>query len=197
MFCVSCGKEIAEGSRFCTNCGTPIETQTQPQTVQPQILTSPPVNTYQNRGTVPIYQQINVNIPQQPAEYKTKWATVRIVIGIITVGLFSLFQLQSCVACAGESVQSIISDEEGTSGTTGYIVSYFFLIAGILSIVCRKSKGGSIAAGIVFAFCGLFLLQEDFSYFKDLAFYCFISFAFCITMIISGILQKAGTRNNA
>jgi len=192
MFCGNCGKELPENAQFCGNCGKPLTTAL-PQKNE----TSPPVNAYQDSGAVPVYQQpvpfqqqININIPQQQAEYKSKWITARVVIGIITIGLFSLFQLQSCVACAGEAVQNVFSDEEDTSGSTGYVVSYFFLIAGIVSIVCRKSKGGSIAAGIIYGLCGLALSTENFSYFQDLAFYCFISFAFCITMIIGGILEK-------
>ena len=192
MFCGNCGKELQENAQFCGNCGKPLV----PALPQNNI-TPPSVNAYQDNDEVPVYQrtvpfqqQINVNIPQQPVEYKTKWATVRIIIGIITIGLFSLFQLQSYIACTAESVQSVFSDEAGSSGTTGYIVSYFFLIAGIVSIVCKKSKGGSIAAGIIYALCGLALSTEDFSFFQDLAFYCFLSFACSATMIISGILQK-------
>ena len=195
MFCGNCGKELPENALFCGNCGKSLAPAL-PQKIE----TPPSVNDYQNRGAVPVYQQpvpfqqqININIPQQPVEYKSKWITARVVIGIITVGLFTLFQLQSCLACAGEAVQNVFSDEEDTSGTTGYVVSYFFLIAGIVSIVCRKSKGGSIAAGIIYGLCGMALISENFSYFQDLAFYCFISFAFCITMIIGGILQKTKT----
>ncbi|MFA1644513.1 MAG: zinc-ribbon domain-containing protein, partial [Enterobacteriaceae bacterium] len=25
MFCVKCGKEVKEGTKFCTNCGTEME----------------------------------------------------------------------------------------------------------------------------------------------------------------------------
>lgn len=38
MFCANCGKEVADGLRFCTNCGTPVTAQQQaavpPQTPQ-------------------------------------------------------------------------------------------------------------------------------------------------------------------
>jgi len=192
MFCTNCGNQIDEGVKFCTVCGKPLASAL-PQKVE----TTPPANAYRDSGAVPIYQQtvpfhqqININVPQQPIEYKTKWETPRVVIGIITVVLFFLFQFQSCVAGAGETLQSIFSDSAGTSGSTGYVVSFFFLIAGIVSIVCRKSKGGSIAAGAVYAICGMALVQEDFSFFKDLAFYCFISFVFGGILIIGGALQK-------
>jgi len=193
MFCVNCGNQIDDGVNFCTVCGKPLASAL-PQKVE----TAPPANAYRDNGAVPIYQQtvpfqqqININVPQQPIEIKTKWETPRVVIGIITVVLFFLFQVQSCVAGADESLQSIFSDSAGTSGTTGYFVSFFFLIAGIVTIVCRKSKGGSIAAGIVYAICALILTQEDFSFFADLAFYCFISFVFGGILIIGGALQKS------
>jgi hypothetical protein len=164
MFCTTCGAQIADGATFCTQCGKPT-------------------------GTPPVYQQ---NMPmQQPIVPKTKWETPRLVIGIITIVLFFLLQFQSCVAGVGESLQSIFFDEAGTSGLTGYLVSFFFLIAGIVSIACRKSKGGAIAAGIIYAICGISTINKDFSYFQDLAFYCFISFAFAVVMIIGGIVQKS------
>ena len=32
MYCKNCGNEIAEGSRFCSQCGSPVpETQAQPE----------------------------------------------------------------------------------------------------------------------------------------------------------------------
>jgi hypothetical protein len=139
-------------------------------------------------------QQINIAIPIQqtvPAPIpKTKWEVPRVVIGIMSMVLFFLFQIQSCAASAGEFVQSIFSDEAGTSGSTGYICSFFFLIAGIVGIVCRKNKGGAIAAGVIYLFCGFATVGEDFSYFVDLAFYCFLSFIFAGIMIIGGIAQR-------
>jgi hypothetical protein len=195
MFCTNCGSKLADNQKFCTVCGKPLSVS------PPRIIDapSPPVTTYHHNGAAPLYQQplpfqqqINIQIPQQPAAYvyKTKWETPRVVIGIITIVLFFLLQFQSCVAAGGEILQSIFSDEAGTSGMTGFIISFFFLIAGIVSIVCRKSRGGSIAAGIIYAVCGLVTVNEDFSYFQDLMFYCLLSFVFATVMIISGASQK-------
>jgi ABC-type multidrug transport system permease subunit len=194
MFCTNCGSKLADNQKFCTVCGKPLSVS------PPRIIDAPnlPVTTYQNNGAAPLYQQplpfqqqINIQVPQRSAEYKTKWETPRVIIGIITIILFFLFQFQSCVAAGGEVLQSIFSDEVGTSGMTGYVTSFFFLIAGIVSIVCRKSRGGTIAAGIIYAICGLVTVNEDFSYFQDLVFYCFLSFVFAGIMIIGGALQKS------
>jgi uncharacterized membrane protein YvbJ len=114
MFCTNCGNQINEGINFCVHCGKPLT-----PALSQKIETTPPAAAYRDRGAVPIYQQatpfhqhININVPQQPAVYKTKWETPRVVIGIITVVLFFLFQFQSCVVSAGESLQSIFSEPE-------------------------------------------------------------------------------------
>jgi hypothetical protein len=139
---------------------------------------------------LPMRQQININVPLQMPARITKWATPRLVIGIITIVLFFLLQFQSCVAGIGESVKSLVSEDSGTSGAIGYAASFFFLAAGIVSIACRKSKSGSVAAGLVYALCGAAMSAGDFSYFPDLAFYCALSFVFAAIMLIGGIVQK-------
>jgi hypothetical protein len=195
MFCTKCGKKLNDNAKFCTQCGTVVKLATQLQDKQEKLLQSmtkslPQYPQYTNQYPIPFQQQININMPQQQIIQKTKWETPRLVIGIITIVLFFLLQFQSCVASFGESLRSILSDEAGTSGMTGYICSFFFLIAGIVGIVCRKRKSGAIAAGIIYAICGFATINEDFSYFKDLAFYCFLSFVFGGIMIIGGVIQK-------
>jgi hypothetical protein len=192
MFCANCGRKLEGGKNFCAGCGKPVSGSVPQKYTMP----GPPANMFPQNVTAyqqpaPLQQQINIHIPQQPAEHTTKWQTPRIVIGIITIVLFFLLQFQSCAAGIGESLQSLFSEEAGTSGITGYMCSFFFLIAGIVSIACRKSKGGSIVAGSIYALCGLVLINESFSYFQDLAFYCFLSFVFGGIMIISGALQNA------
>jgi hypothetical protein len=165
-FCTKCGTKLNEGVKFCTGCGNAVGgVSNTPVTPAPQ---------------------------QQPVKPNKKWETSRTVIGIITTVLFLLLFLQSCAVSAAESLQNVFLDEaqEKISGRIGFFVSFFFLIAGILSIVCRKSKGGSITAGIVYAFCALVMLGVGFSDFPDLEFYCFISFVFSAVMIIGVIVQK-------
>ncbi len=80
MFCKKCGNELADGAKFCTGCGAPVETaaveettvlqsetpqveyaqpaEPQPQYVQPQQVTY----TDYNAG----YQNYNYNQPAQP-----------------------------------------------------------------------------------------------------------------------------------
>jgi len=207
MFCHNCGMQLDDGLKFCLACGTSVSvplpaqnavtTPDTPPVPLPPVPNAPslaPYNTARSatayQQNAPFQQQINIHLTQQ-ATITTKWATPRTVIGIITIGLFFLFQFQSCAASVGESLKSISSETTGTSGATGYVVSFFFLIAGVISIACRKSKGGSIAAGIVYALCGLVLVNQDSSYFRDLEFYCFLSFIFAGIMIIGGALQES------
>lgn len=183
MFCGNCGNQMQETAVFCTNCGakTGVTEQTVPQIRPPS---SP---TQFNNVMPPYYQQININMPQ---EQKVKGQTPRVVIGIATIVLFFLMQLQSCVASVYEGFANILSETKTDAGQTGYFMSFFFLIGGIVSIVCRKSKGGSIAAGAIYAFCGIGTAGADFSIFQDLAVYCFLSFVFAAILIIGGIRQK-------
>jgi uncharacterized OB-fold protein len=198
VFCTNCGTKLPDDSMFCSNCGNPVSVP--PFVVQkpgvipaahipsmgsphPRQVQAPPY------GQIPVQQQINITLPP-PERVKSKWETPRVIIGIVTVSLFFLMQFQSCVAGVGESIAGLFSENAGTSGATGYIASFFFLAAGIVSIVCRKSKGGSIAAACIYIFCGLMISSEDFSYFGDLLVYCFLSFAFGVIMIIGGVTQK-------
>jgi hypothetical protein len=198
MFCTTCGNKIADNSKFCAAkfcavCGSPISAQPpqhyvppKPSAVIPHYNQAAPMD----QQPLPMLQQINIAIPHQQPARTTKWATPRLVIGIITIALFFLLQFQSCVAGIGESLKSLISEDPGSTGAIGYAISFFFLAAGIVSITCRKSKGGSIVAGVVYAFCGAAMTAGDFSYFSDLAFYCILSCAFAGIMLIGGIVQK-------
>ncbi len=61
MFCKSCGSQIAEGTKFCSSCGTPVDDV---PAQQPVAATAQPVNTVpQPVDTVP--QPVNA-APQQP-----------------------------------------------------------------------------------------------------------------------------------
>lgn len=60
MICKNCGMEIADGSRFCTNCGTP--TAQEPAPVQPMGGSVPPQPI---QGEVPV-QPMQGEVPVQP-----------------------------------------------------------------------------------------------------------------------------------
>ncbi|NLB41119.1 MAG: hypothetical protein GX815_02465, partial [Clostridiales bacterium] len=67
--------------------------------------------------------------------------TAKLIIGIVSIVLTFLILFQSCAA----SVVDAIEDEGGTSGGSGTFVAILMLIAGIVAIATRNSKGGGIA----------------------------------------------------
>ena len=43
MYCNNCGSEIAEGGKFCSNCGAPVTAQTPPPISESEVLQETPV----------------------------------------------------------------------------------------------------------------------------------------------------------
>lgn len=114
--------------------------------------------------------------------------TTRMIIGIISIVLFILVSLQSCAAGVGNALQS----NGEVSGSAGLILSICMLIAGIVGIAARASKGGAIVAGCFYAFGGLVGVVNVGSY-ADLMVWSVLSFVFAAVFIIGAIMQKKKT----
>ncbi|SEV81483.1 hypothetical protein [[Clostridium] fimetarium] len=111
--------------------------------------------------------------------------TARLVIGIVSIVLFVLVALQSCAAGLGNALQ-----ENGeVSGSAGLMLAFFLLIAGIIGIAARKTKGGTITAGCFYAVGGLIGISNVGSY-GDLAIWSVLSFIFAVVFIVGAIVQK-------
>jgi hypothetical protein len=65
----------------------------------------------------------------------------KLVIGIISIVLTLVIFFQSCAASIGDALM----EEGGTSGASGILVAILMLVAGIVAIAARNSRGGSIA----------------------------------------------------
>ena len=78
--------------------------------------------------------------------------TAKLVIGIISMVLFVLVAFQSCAAGLGNA----LADNGEVSGTSGMLLAFCMLIAGIVGVATRKSKGGGIVAGVFYLVCPLF-----------------------------------------
>ncbi|MBP3706753.1 MAG: DUF4190 domain-containing protein [Clostridia bacterium] len=78
MFCVNCGSENQEGTKFCIKCGAPIEQQQQ-VTAQPPI--QPPVQQ-------PMYQQPMYQQPMVPGK---GLGIASMVLGILSLVLFCVW----------------------------------------------------------------------------------------------------------
>lgn len=68
------------------------------------------------------------------------------VIGIVSIVLFIFITFQSCAAGLGNA----LSNNKEASGTAGLFLAIFMLIAGIISIISKYSKGMTITATVFY-----------------------------------------------
>ncbi|RDU22749.1 hypothetical protein [Anaerosacchariphilus polymeriproducens] len=111
--------------------------------------------------------------------------TARLVIGIISIIAFAIVSLQSCAA----GISNTLEENGSTSGSAGIFLALCLLVAGIVGIAARKSKGGAITAGC-FYLAGALLAVGQSKTFPDLMVWAVISFIFAGVFIIGAILQK-------
>ena len=111
--------------------------------------------------------------------------TTKLVIGIISMVLFVLVSFQSCAAGLGNA----LSDNGEVSGTAGMLLAFCMLIAGIVGVATRKSKGGGIVAGVFYLFGGL-LGIANYGSFSDLAIWAVLCFIFGAIFIIGSVRMK-------
>lgn len=111
--------------------------------------------------------------------------TARMIIGIVSMVLFFLIAFQSCAA----GVVNTIEGSGDTSGSSGFILALCMLIAGIVGVAARKSKGGSITAGVFYIIGGL-IGAINVGVFKDLAIWSVIAIVFGVVFIVTAIKQK-------
>ena len=114
--------------------------------------------------------------------------TAKLTIGIISIVLSLVVLFQSCAAGLGSALSNNTSD---TSGGSGIFVALFMIVAGIIGIAARKSKGGAIATTIVYVIGGLIGVAST-GMFKDLLIWGIILFIFAAVFLISIFTQKYG-----
>ena len=102
--------------------------------------------------------------------------------------LFVLFQ--SCAAGIGNA----IAENGETRGSSGLVVAILMLVAGIVGLCTRKSRGGGITTGVFYAVAGLVGISNYGSY-SDLMIWAILCFVFAAVFIIGSITMK--TQNKA
>lgn len=107
------------------------------------------------------------------------------VIGVVGIVLFLLVVLQSCVAGIGNA----LTDNDEISGTAGLMLAIFMLIAGIISIMSRESKGMTITAIVFYVIGGLIGIANAGSY-KDLNIWGGLNLLFAALLIFHLIKNK-------
>ncbi len=114
-------------------------------------------------------------------------ATWKLVSGILSMILFIIVSLQSCVVGLGNAV----FETGESSGGGGILLATLMLTGGIVGVATRKSEGngGNVALIILFglaAFFG-FVLAGSFSDLRVWAFWCFIN---AIMAVIAMVKNK-------
>ncbi|MCL2697676.1 MAG: hypothetical protein FWE74_06315 [Oscillospiraceae bacterium] len=107
----------------------------------------------------------------------------KLIIGIISMVLFSVIMFQSCAVGV---VNALEDNAEDTSGGAGSILAILILIAGIVGVVTRKSKGGGITAGVFYILAAV-LGFANLGTFSDLVVWSVIALIFGIVFIAGSI----------
>ena len=117
--------------------------------------------------------------------------TAKLVVGIISIVLFIVVMFQSCAA----GLYDAMASTGGSSGFAGAFVGFCMLIAGIVGIATRKSKGGGIAAAVLYTVGGITGLTS-FGVYTDLVIWSILCLVFAALFFIGSITMKKPEATN-
>lgn len=152
MYCRNCGTEF-EGS-FCPKCGTPAERSGENVTGSTEIA----------KGEWQSSEKKETVLP---------FRTCRMVMNIVSIVMFFFIVLQSCSA----GVVNIVQGNSEASGSAGVVLSFCWLIAGIVGLAGRKNKAAVGVSSAFYLFGGIIGIC-NIGIFADLALWSGLSFAF-------------------
>jgi hypothetical protein len=112
--------------------------------------------------------------------------TAKLIIGIISIVFFIIIMFQSCAVGV---VNALESNAEDTSGGAGVLLAFAMLIAGIVGVATRKSKGGGITAGVFYVISALIGFANLGTY-GDLIVWSVLALAFGALFIIGSVTMK-------
>lgn len=107
------------------------------------------------------------------------------VIGIISIILFVIVGFQSCAAGLGNA----LNNSKEASGSAGIMLAICMLIAGIIALISKKSKGMTITA-IVFYLIGGIIGIANVGSFKDLQIWSILNIIFAALFIFHIVKYK-------
>lgn len=110
----------------------------------------------------------------------------KLIIGIASMVLFLFITLQSC---ATGVVNVLEGNETDTSGAAGVMLAVSMLVAGIVGVSTRSSKGGGITAGVFYVVAAI-IGFVNLGTFSDLIVWSVLSMAFGLFFIIGSALMK-------
>ena len=118
MFCTNCGAKLDEGQRFCSNCGTPVQTFTPkaaepapaPESAQtpvytpaePTVLPVPPVPPVQPQS----------GKPARPKKKGKGWLVAILALILVAAAAFAVLRWNAVSAFAGNFIAKTFSDPE-------------------------------------------------------------------------------------
>jgi len=99
---------------------------------------------------------------------------------------------QSCAT----GVVNALEGSDDVSGSAGVLLAFSMLIAGIIAVAARKSKGGGITAGVFYVVASL-IGFANLGTFGDLVIWSVVSLAFGIVFIIGSVRLKNAKKESA
>lgn len=107
------------------------------------------------------------------------------VIGIISIVLFFIVEFQSCATGLANSLQN----SKDAGGSAGLFVGILMLVAGILILASKRSKGIVITSIVFYVLSGLVGLGNSAVY-KDLSIWGGLDVIFAILLIVHLVRNK-------
>lgn len=101
------------------------------------------------------------------------------IIGIVSIVLFVIVAFQSCAA----GLVNGISSNHEVSGSAGLFLAFCMLIAGIISIISKYSKGMTITAIIFYAIAFIIGIANVGTVYKDLQVWSILNLIFAALLI--------------
>ena len=114
------------------------------------------------------------------------------VIGITSIVLFILVAFQSCAAGVG----NVLSNNKEASGSAGIMLAILMLIAGIIAIISKYSKGMTITS-IVFYVLAFIVGIANVGHFKDLQIWSILNLIFAALLVFKNKQLYNGNKDNS
>lgn len=112
------------------------------------------------------------------------------VIGIVSIVLFAIITFQSCAAGIGNA----LSNNKEMSGSAGFMLAICMLVAGIIALVSKLSKGMTITSLVFYAVGGLVGISNV-GHYSDLAVWSVLAFIFAVLLLVD-LLKNKDKYNN-
>lgn len=139
MVCKNCGKEVKEGTKFCTDCGAPVQPEPQSTYSRPNYQ-QPPQQQYQQQYAQP-YQQYN-----QPYQANNS-------APVTSVGKYILWLILSTIPTAGFIIMIVFALDKTDKNRANFgkamlITQICGIAVGIITLIVLAVLGFSVSDDI-------------------------------------------------